>query len=81
MAIKGPTTDHAEIRAWAEAQGIVPANVEPNPIDAEPVSMSLLHKITAAETAFVKEMTWEDFFARFDVLKLTLVYDDSTVIQ
>ena len=81
MAIKGPTTDHHEIRAWADSQGIVPANVEPNRIDAEPASMSLLHKKTIEETAFVKEMSWEDFFARFECLKLTLVYDDSTVFN
>jgi hypothetical protein len=81
MAIKGPTTDRHEIRAWADSQGNVPANVEPNRIDAEPASMSLLHKKTIEETAFVKEMSWEDFFARFECLKLTLVHDDSTVFN
>jgi hypothetical protein len=81
MAIKVPTTDHREIRAWADSQGIVPANVEPNRIDAEPASMALLHKKTIEETTFVKEMSWEDFFARFRYLKLTLVYDDSTVFN
>lgn len=74
-----PTRDRSEIRAWADSKGIVPVNIEPNRVDAESASMSLLHKMTAEETAFVKEMTWEDFFVRFDLLKLTLVYDDSTV--
>ena len=78
-AIKGPTTDHREIRAWADSQGIVPANVEPNRVDAEPAPMALLHHKTIEETTFVKEMSWEDFFARFKYLKLTLVYDDLTV--
>ncbi|ADW69056.1 hypothetical protein AciX9_2011 [Granulicella tundricola MP5ACTX9] len=43
--------------------------------------MCLLHKMTVEETAFAKEMTWDEFFARFDVLGLAIVYDDSTVFN
>ncbi len=43
--------------------------------------MSLLHKKTIEETALAKEMSWEDSFARFECLKLTLVYDDSRVFN
>ena len=81
MAIKGPTTDHMEIRNWAESKGIVPANLEPNRVDAEPATMTLLNKKTVIQTQFAKEMSWDDFFARFDCLGLTLVYDDSTAFN
>jgi hypothetical protein len=81
MAIKGPTKSHDEIRRWADSHGIVPANIEPNRIDAEAACMSLLHKMTVEETAFVKEMPWEEFFKRLDLLGLAVVYDDSTVFN
>jgi hypothetical protein len=81
MAIKGPTTNHTEIQGWASLQGIVPVNMAPQIVDSEPARMSLLHKMTVNEKAFVQEMTWEDFFARFDLLRLTLVYDDATVFN
>jgi hypothetical protein len=50
-------------------------------VDSEPARMGLLHKMTVAETSFAIEMTWEDFFKRFDLLRLTLVYDDATVFN
>jgi hypothetical protein len=81
MAILGPTRNHDEIRVWAESQGIVPANIEPSRVDSEPACMSLLHKMTADETAFVNEMSWVDFFACFDELGLAIVYDDATVFN
>ena len=81
VGLKGPTTDHGEILAWANLSGIVPVNVEPNRVDAEPAAMALLHKMTANETSQVKEMTWEDFFERFDALGLSLVYDDRTAFN
>jgi hypothetical protein len=81
MAIKGPTKSHEEIRVWADAHGVIPATVEPSRVDSEPACMCLLHKMTAEETAFVKEMTWEDFFISFDLLNLTVVYDEATVFN
>ena len=78
MAIQGPASNHEQIKAWAESRSIIPVNVEPNRIDAEPAAMCLLRKDSAMTTSFVKEMTWSDFFARFDELRLTLVYDDVT---
>ena len=79
MAIQGPTSNHEEIRVWAESLSIIPVTMEPHRIDAEPATMCLLPEGSAMNTSFVKEMTWSDFFARFDELRLTLVYDDVTV--
>ena len=81
MALKGPTTNHFEIREWADAQGIVAVNIEPQRVDSEPARMGLLHKMTADETAFAEEMSWEEFFARLDLLRLSVVYDDATVFN
>ena len=81
MALKGPTKDHGEIRTWADFHGVVPVTIEPRRIDSEPECMSLLHKMTAEETAFVREIAWEDFFARFELLGLVVVYDHGTVFN
>ena len=81
MAIKGPTRNHEEIRAWADTQGIIPVNLEPNRVDAEPPCMCLLHKMTVEETAFARELAWEDFFISLDLLNLTVVYDESTAFN
>jgi hypothetical protein len=81
MALRGPTTNHIEIREWADSQGIVAVNVEPQRIDSEPARMSLLHKMTADETVFVREISWEEFFARLDLLRLSVVCDDATIFN
>ena len=77
MAIVGPTRDHEQIKQWADSKSIMPCNLEPNRIDAEPATMCLLHKETVASTPMAKPMPWAEFFKRFDELGLTLVYDEA----
>ena len=78
MALKGPTTNRKEIRSWAESKNIVPVELEPHRVDAEPACMALLDRRTAESTARVMVTNWDDFFEKFEALRLTLVYDEGT---
>ncbi len=75
MQMSSPTRDHREIRAWAQKQGIVPVEVMPERVDHEPGRLSLVP--AASLTAEIKDalITWEDFFAKFDLMGLACVYD------
>ena len=58
---------------------IVPVEMEPHRVNGEPACMALLRGETAQTTDRVRIIGWEDFFAKFDQLDLTLVYDAKTV--
>ncbi len=82
----GPTSDHAEIRRWAQKQHATPAEVRPFVFDSMPSIMRFLFKADGtAGTSELQPITWESFFARFDLLHLVLVYDsdkpDFTILQ
>ena len=79
MPTLGPTTDHHEIRHWAEANGAVPTEILPQIVDSVPTQIRLVLKGSAGQDATRRTITWEEFFAKFDQLGLALVYDgDST---
>ena len=78
MAIAGPTTDHSEIRRWAERHGAVPVEVLPLDVDSEPALLRLMLKLQIVDRPNVRAINWEEFFLKFDALGLALVYDDST---
>ena len=78
MALMGPTRDRREVRSWADAKGIVPVEMEPHRVNAEPACMALLARSTAESTARVRTIHWEDFFEKFDQLGLSVVYDEAT---
>jgi hypothetical protein len=76
MSIIGPTTDHAEIRRWAESKGAVPTEVLPHVLDSEPALLRIMFAEQARDLADVRIIAWEEFFVKFDGLGLTFVYDD-----
>ena len=79
MAMKGPTTNHEEIRCWAEARSAVPVEVLPRTVDSEPALLRLMIAAQAEDQSGVQIISWEEFFLKFDALGLTFVYaDDST---
>ena len=78
MAMSGPTTDHWEIRSWAEKHNAVPAEVLPHLLDGEPATLRILAKEAVRDHTDVKLITWDEFFVKFDQLGLTFVYDDET---
>ena len=79
MGMRGPTTDHEQIRAWAESQDVVPVEALPGVVDHEPSRLKLIHKVDLGEGDQVKLLSWTEFFSRFELLGLSCVYDnDST---
>lgn len=76
MAMLGPTTYHKEIRFWAEARSAVPVEVLPQVVDSVPTVLRLMVKAQIADHPDVRPLSWEEFFAKFDALGLTFVYDD-----
>ncbi len=78
MAIAGPTTDHYEIKNWAEVHRAVPTEILPDTVDAVPAQLRLMVAEQAKKTAQIRILSWEEFFSKFDELGLTFVYDSES---
>ena len=77
MPVSEPTTDHTEIRHWAQKHNAVPVEVLPDHIDSEPATLRLV--LTAqAKSPELKQISWDEFFIKFDELGLTFVYDNGS---
>lgn len=77
MPMFGPTTDHEEIRRWAAVYGAVPVEVGTAQFDSEPTKLGFIFpKGGGVDEPEFKPITWEAFFALFDLMQLSLVYDD-----
>ena len=66
MAEAKTTTDHATIRKWAEQRGGVSGNPGILRLDFEPQDGKL------------DQITWNEFFAKFEKEKLALLYQETT---
>jgi hypothetical protein len=75
MPIAGPTTDHEEIRHWAEKHKAVPTEILPQHLNHEPLVLRMMLPQMAADYQNIRVLTWEEFFAKFDLLGLSFVYD------
>ena len=73
-----PTRDHREIRQWASRHNAHPAEVKRLKHDGEPAILSFIIGEAEAARPDVYPITWESFFAQFDLLKLSLAFDDET---
>ena len=72
----GPTSDHTEILRWAERHQAAPAEIKPFIFDSLP---SVLYFIMGrgGGTTELHPIAWEDFFARFDLMGLVMVFDET----
>ena len=77
--ISAMTTDHNEIRRWAEERGGVPACVRGTgtPDDIGMVRIEFPGKPNTREDS-LQEITWDEFFDKFDENNLALVYEETT---
>lgn len=75
MSIAGPTTNHDEIRGWAETHRAVPTEVLPEHLNHVPVILRMMLPQMAAERKDIRVISWEEFFLKFDLLGLTFVYE------
>jgi hypothetical protein len=69
------TTDHDEIRRWAEERGGRPATAKGTESGGEP---GVLRFDFNEPEESLEEISWEDFFRKFDDAGLALVYQDET---
>lgn len=70
------TTDHDEIRRWAEGRGAVPSVVKATH-DESGSGILRLDMPDGAEDE-LEEISWDEFFEIFDGRELALVYQDET---
>jgi hypothetical protein len=79
MALSKTTKDHDEIRRWAEARGALPSEVASTQTGSEPGILRFQFPgATNANDAALKEISWEDFFEKFDANNLELLYQEET---
>jgi hypothetical protein len=69
------TTNHDEIRRWAESRGGHPANVRGTEDRGEEAG---LLRIKFRDDEDLEEIGWDDFFEKFDEEKLAFLYQDET---
>lgn len=70
------TTDHDTIRNWAEKRGGKPATVPGTEAGAE--DAGILRIDFPGQGAELKEISWEEFFDKFDKSKLAFIYQEKT---
>jgi hypothetical protein len=69
------TTDHNTIRKWAEDRGGVPATVKATEEDGH---AGILRIDFGPRDEGLQEITWEEFFKKFDESRLAFLYQDKT---
>ena len=70
------TTNHDEIRRWAEARNATPARVKGTGSTNDPGMIRLDFPGYSGES--LQPISWEQWFKAFDDNKLALVYQDET---
>jgi len=79
MALSKTTRDHDEIRRWAEERGAIPAEVTGTERNGEPGILRFeFPKAPNHNDSKLNEISWEDFFDKFDERGLELVYQEVT---
>ena len=71
------TTDHDEIRKWAEARGGKPATVKRTESDGE-AGVLRIDFPGYSGAGSLEEISWDDFFQKFDEKHLAFLYQDTT---
>ncbi len=79
MAISKTTQDHDEIQQWAESRGAKPAEVASTERGGQTGILRLeFPNATNANDSALKEISWDEFFEKFDASGLALVYQEET---
>src|SRR5436305_4195902 len=71
------TTNHDEIRKWAEARGGKPATVKSTESGDEAGVLRIDFPGYSGKDS-LEEITWDEFFAKFDEKNLAFLYQDKT---
>lgn len=73
MAEAKQTTDHTVIRKWVEKRGGLPAAVKGTGGEGDPGLLRIDFPGYSSEDT-LEQITWEDFFAKFDESGLAFLY-------
>lgn len=73
-----PIRDHKQIRQWAAKQNAIPAEIRPRTFNSEPAVLTFILGSPNKAQPEIFPVSWESFFAQFDLLGLALAYDDNT---
>ncbi len=71
------TTDHEQIRKWAEERGAKPACVKGTGGEGD-IGMLRLDFPGYSGEESLQQISWDDWFDKFEERKLALVYQDET---
>ena len=71
------TTDHEEIKKWAEARGAKPSCVKSTGGSDDAGVIRLNFPGYSGEDS-LEEISWDEFFKKFDASKLALIYQEKT---
>jgi len=77
MASARTTTNHEEIRKWAEARGAKPSTVKRTTKTEEP-GILRLHFPGYSGGESLQEISWDEWFRKFDDQNLALLFQEST---
>jgi len=77
MTTSKVTTDHEEIRRWAEERGAKPSTVKRTGGDDD-IGIIRLDFPGYSGADSLEEISWDDFFKKFDESELALVYQETT---
>lgn len=79
MTLSKTTRDHDEIRKWAEKHGAVPSEVASTHKGKDPGILRFqFPKAKNQKDDNLQEISWEDFFQKFDESDLELIYQEKT---
>ena len=79
MALSKTTQDHEEIQQWAERRGAKPGEVASTEQKGGPGILRIMFpKAPHHNDGALKEISWDDFFEKFDASGLALVYQEVT---
>ena len=71
-----PTCDHASIFTWAEQHEAVPAEVVADGSDASAPTLCFLFYRGPYNPDRLRPISWETFFAVFDLFDLSFIYEE-----
>lgn len=76
------TTDHDEIRKWAEGKGGKPASVKrTHSDDRAGIIRIMFPDAPNSEHGALEEISWDEFFDQFEESKLALLYDKDSMFS
>ena len=79
MSTSKTTKNHEEIRHWAQSRHAVPAEVEGTQKGGEPGILRFeFPRARNRKDEKLNEISWDEFFRKFDENNLELLYQDKT---